>query len=393
MAFWSDIIGGLGAAGGGYARALDTMKARQAETQQHLDEMNWREEESQRRTNEELARVAAAEGARRDTAAWREQQEEGRSAWELADIERQNLRDAATEEHRKAVLGGQTATAMATAANRSQQLALDQQSIDLRREELEAATRVDPSDRIIVEQAFTKNNGEYERTRSYIMEQYQGGSAAQLESLLGALDQVGVERHQLNQASELAEPSDPVQANQWSQLPGGRPPVPYPNLFKTATGGIVGPPYDPTLDPTPAATDADPVATGANLAATGAVPDPSSWEQRGQRMGIPGMGQMTGGQRYGEIMQTVNRRQNELAMQGLQGLGGILGKVFAPANWMLGGGGGGGGGQPTQGPGGALPGGLTPATTAPMAVMPGGEETILEKMRAEEERRRAAGGP
>jgi len=56
---WSEILGGLGAAGGGYAQALEKVKMQKLDEKTQREEQAWRDDESQRRTSEEQARIQA----------------------------------------------------------------------------------------------------------------------------------------------------------------------------------------------------------------------------------------------------------------------------------------------------------------------------------------------
>jgi hypothetical protein len=91
MAMWSEILGGLGAAGGGYAQALERVKMQNLDEKTQREEQAWRDEESQRRTTEEQARIAA-QGQRDVIAADRY----------AADQLAQGERDTATETERLA---------------------------------------------------------------------------------------------------------------------------------------------------------------------------------------------------------------------------------------------------------------------------------------------------
>ena len=149
MSFFSGLIGGLGAAGGGYAQALEKLRAQEATDQQDAAENKWREEESVRRSNEEQSRVAANQEYR------------------MAQTERQGRQDefaatarASTAAHQEQVLAGQVTDRAATAQYRRDALAQQGPS--------------PPEDEFVVgSYRILENAGMNEAAaRAHIMEQY-----------------------------------------------------------------------------------------------------------------------------------------------------------------------------------------------------------------------------
>jgi hypothetical protein len=138
MAMWSEILGGLGAAGGGYAQALEKVKMQNLDEKTQREQQAWRDEESQRRTSEEQARIAA-------DVKWRGEVTAQEAASEKLAAEREIL----AEGGRQAAAAARATEATEMRTYRRDNLRLQQQRLDL-----DEADRIPVEDKAIVDAIY-----------------------------------------------------------------------------------------------------------------------------------------------------------------------------------------------------------------------------------------------
>lgn len=215
MSIWADLIGGLGAAGGGFAQALEKVRAQEADEQRYSAEQDWRDEESLRRHNEEQARIAA--DLERDTLTSGE-----RSA--AADYRAEMQRIAGDNAVAQAKARGEAATHRENEAARS------------------AETRgILQEDRGIVTTMIGRimeRGGHISELDTEIYNQYGGQNAARAEALISAGQVVTGEMVQAEQEANLRRlPAGSITYDdEGRMITGGRPDVGYSDFF--GPGGV-----------------------------------------------------------------------------------------------------------------------------------------------------------